>query len=114
MATATETPAKETPRKEAVRAPKNRRSTIKSTTEFSEQVLEQIQTGQRGAIAAVREFVDSADNALPSLGDGSSRSQGVIDSALEMSEQLVQIQYDFIRNVVRSASEALGEPRRTE
>jgi hypothetical protein len=32
----------------------------------------------------------------------------VIDSGLEMAESLVQAQYDFLRNVVRSAGQSLG------
>jgi hypothetical protein len=108
MPTATKTPVKKAPEKAAGKAPKGEGSAIKSTTDLSEQVLEQLQAGQRSAIAAVRKFVDSTDSAVPSLGDGSSRPQEIIDSALEMSEQLVQVQYDFVRNVVHSAGEALG------
>jgi hypothetical protein len=108
MSAATDTPVKRTPEKKAAKTSKDEGSAIRSTTDLPEQVLEQLQKGQRGAIAAVREFVDSADNALPSLSDGSSRPREIIDSALEMSEQLVQVQYDFVRSVVRSTGEALG------
>ncbi len=105
------TPPQRAPQKDAAKAPRDERSTIKKTTELSDQVLEQVQTGQRSAIAAVRKFMDSADNALPSLSDGSSRPQEIIDSALEMSERLVQVQYDFVRNVVHSVGESLGASR---
>jgi len=101
-------PAKKAPQKEAAKARGDEKSVVENTTELSEQVLEQLEAGQRNAIAAVRKFVDSADNALPSLSDGSSRPQEIIDSALEMSEQLVQVQYDFVRKVVHSAGEALN------
>jgi hypothetical protein len=114
MSTASKTPAQKAPQKEAAKASRNRKSGIKSTTDLSEQVLEQLQTGQRNAIAAVRRFVNSADDSLPSLGDGPSRPQELIDSALEMSEQLVQVQYDFVRSVVHSAGETLGGPDRKE
>lgn len=83
-------------------------SAIRKTGELSEQVLEQLETGQRSAIAAVRRFMDSTDSALPSLSGGPSRPQQIVDSALEMSERLVEVQYDFLRNVVHSAGEALG------
>ncbi len=83
-------------------------SKIKKTTELSEQVLEQVQTGQRSAIEAVRKFMASADQALPSRADGPSRRQEIIDSALEMTERLGKAQHDFVRNVVHSAGETLG------
>ncbi len=105
---ATKAPTKKAPQKDAEKALRDRRSGIKKTTDLSEQVLEQLQTGSHSAIAAVRKFIDSTDDALPSLGDGRSRTQEVIDSALEMSERLVEVQYSFVRNVVHSAGEALG------
>jgi hypothetical protein len=107
MPTAQTTPDK--PRqKEAAKARRGGSSTIKKTTDLSEQVLEELQTGQRNAIAAVRKFMDSTDDVMPSLSDGRSRPQEIVDSALEMSERLVQVQYDFVRNVAHSAGEALS------
>ncbi|MGE5282740.1 MAG: hypothetical protein ACM3N0_10550 [Chloroflexota bacterium] len=74
--------------------------------ELSEQVFEQIRDAQESAIEAVRGFMESVDEALP--GESPSRRQDVVDSALRMSEKLVRTQYDFLTNVVRGASEALG------
>jgi hypothetical protein len=96
------------PRKDAAKTSRSESSTLKRTSELSEQVLEQLETGQRNAIEAVRRFIDSSDKALPSLSDGPSRPQEVADSALEMSERLVEVQYDFLRSVVHSAGEVLG------
>jgi hypothetical protein len=107
---AAKTASQEAPQKDAVKASGDRRSAIGRTTDLSVQVLVQLQVGPRSAIAAVRKFVGSADDALPSLSDGSSRPQEVIDSALEMSEKLVQVQYDFVRSVVKSAGNALAGP----
>jgi hypothetical protein len=87
---------------------------IKKTTELSDQVLEQVQTGQRSAIAAVRKFMESVDEALPPHGENPSRRQEVIDSALEMSERLVKTQYDFLATVMHSAGEALGASGKKE
>jgi len=99
-----------TPQRQAAKAHGDPRSAIKKTTDLSEQVLEQLQAGQRSAIAAVRKFADSADETLPAGGDGRSGPQELIDSALELSERLVQVQYDFVRQVVHSAGETLGGP----
>jgi hypothetical protein len=84
------------------------RSRITRTTELSEQVLEQVETGQHRAIEAVRKFMASADRALPPRADGPSRREELIDSALVMTERLGKAQYDFVRNVVHSAGESLG------
>lgn len=81
---------------------------VERTTELSEQVLEQVKGSQKKAIEAVRKFMESVDEALPPHGENPSRRQEVIDSALEMSEKLVQTQYDFLTGVVHSAGEALG------
>jgi CMP-N-acetylneuraminic acid synthetase len=84
------------------------RGAVEKTTELSEQVLEQVKESQESAIAAVRRFMESVDEALPLHGESPSRRQEVIDSALEMSQKLVKTQYDFLTSVVRSAGEALG------
>ena len=81
---------------------------VDRTAELSEQVLEQVKGSQQRAIEAVRKFTEAVDDALPPQSEGHSRRQDVIDSALEMSEKLVETQYDFLTNVVRSAGKALG------
>ena len=78
-------------------------------TELSEQVLESVKTGQQAAVEAVRKFVGTVDQTLPLHSDESSKRQPVIDSALEMADRLVEAQYNFIQNVVRSAGHSLGE-----
>jgi hypothetical protein len=77
-------------------------------TELSEQVFDEIKDGQEQAIEAVRQFMKSVDEAIPHDGDGPSRRQDIVDSALKMSEKLVETQYDFLTKVVRSAGSALG------
>ena len=78
-------------------------------TELSEQTLESVEKGQRAAIEAVRKFVDTVDEKLPSLGDEHpSTRQEIIDAALALSDRLVHTQYGFLREVVDSAGKALG------
>jgi hypothetical protein len=81
---------------------------VDKPTELSEQMLEAVKKGQQGALEAVRTFVDTIDQALPLHGDGPSKRQEVIDSALVMADRLVQSQYDFLSSVIRSAGNALG------
>jgi hypothetical protein len=83
-------------------------------TELSEQVFDEIRDGQEQAIEAVRKFMRSVDEALPHDGEGPSRRQDIVDSALEMSEKLVKTQYEFLTKVVRSAGDALGASGRGE
>ncbi len=56
--------------------------------------------------------MDSVDKALPLHGDGPSRPQEIVDSALEMADRLVSTQYDFLRKVVSSAAKSLDRSSR--
>ena len=100
--------AKSTSREDRVR------SAVSSTTDLSEDVLKSVEGAQRAAIDAVQKFVDTVDRALPPRGQGPSRRQEVVDSALEMADRLVHTQYDFLREVVDSAGKSLGESKRTK
>ena len=85
------------------------KTTVDRTTELSEEVLQSVENGQQTAIEAVRKFVDTVDQALPPHGEGPSRREEIVDSALEMSERLVNTQYDFLRHVVRNAGKSLRD-----
>ena len=72
-------------------------------------MLQSVESGERAAIDAVRKFVDTVDEKLPSLGDEHpSTRQDIIDAALELADRLVHTQYDFLRNVVDSAGKSLS------
>ncbi|HZO60447.1 MAG TPA: hypothetical protein VFB51_12215 [Solirubrobacterales bacterium] len=90
------------------------RGAVSSTTDVSERMLKSVEAGQRSAIDAVQKFVDTVDRALPPRGQGPSRRQEIVDSALEMADRLVHTQYDFLREVVHNAGTSLGETRRTK
>jgi hypothetical protein len=77
--------------------------------DLSEGVLASVEAGQRAALEAVRKFVDTVDEALPSMGEGPSRRESVIDAALEMADKLVTTQYEFLRSVVRTADRSLSK-----
>jgi hypothetical protein len=122
-ATRTRAPAKKTakapatrsrvPAKESTTTPRKatqRNAAVDRTAEMSAEVLKAVEDGQRAAIAAVRKFVDTVDEAIPALGDRPSRRERVIDAALDMADKLVTTQYEFLRSVVRSADRSLGTP----
>jgi hypothetical protein len=87
-----------------------RETAVKRTTELSEEVLQAVEDAQRAAIEALHKFVDAVDHTLPALphGEGPSRRQEFIDSALEMTDRLVHAQYDFARKVVDTAGKSLS------
>jgi hypothetical protein len=86
------------------------RGRVERTTEFSAQVLEQVGVARVSALEAVRGFMESLDRALPLNGDGPSRPQVVIDSALSMSQRMVKAQHDLACGVVRGAWKVLSRP----
>ncbi|MCV7075142.1 hypothetical protein [Mycobacterium szulgai] len=78
---------------------------------LSDEVLKSVESGQRTAIEAVRKFVGAVEESLPGHGDDHpSRRETIVDAALDMADKLVKTQYEFIRSVVSSASEALKKP----
>ena len=46
---------------------------------------------------------------MPLGGDGASRQQEVVDSALEMAERLVRTQYEFLGKVIHSAGDSMRQ-----
>ena len=86
------------------------KSTVDTTARLSQEVAQSVEDSQRAAIDAVHTFVDAIDHTLPALphGEGPSRRQEIIDSALEMADRMVHIQYDFVRKAVDSASTAVS------
>jgi hypothetical protein len=102
----------------AAKAPATRKRTttasrpataVDKTKELSEEVLDSLEKGQRAAIEAVRKFVDTVDHTLPALphGEGPTKRQEIVDSALEMADRLVHAQYELIHKVIDSAGKSL-------
>jgi hypothetical protein len=81
---------------------------VDKTTELSDEVLKSMDAGQRAAIEALRKFVDTVDQKLPHYGEGPSSRQKILDGAMEMAQQLVHTQYDFIRKVIDSTGKTLS------
>jgi hypothetical protein len=94
------------------RPPAARHTTaVDATGKLADEVLESVERGQREAIEAVRKFVDTLDKVLPALphGQGPTKRQEIVDSALVMAERLVHMQYDFIRKVIDSTTKTLSK-----
>ncbi len=100
-------PAKPPARRRRPAAARKPKTAVDRTTDLSEEVLDSVEKGQRAAIEAVRKFIDTVDQALPAGGEGPSRRQEIVDSAMEMADRLVHTQYEFIRKVIDSAGKSL-------
>jgi hypothetical protein len=75
------------------------------------EVLRPLEDGQRAAADAVRRFLDTVEGVMPRR-EGTRDRQEIVDSALEMTERLIQAQYDILRRVVQSAGRTIGESAR--
>lgn len=84
-----------------------RRARAQRAGKVSEDVFQEVEDGQRAAIQAVKQFIDTVDKTLPPRTDGPSPRQTVVDAAMEMADKLVHVQYDFLRKVVRSAGKSI-------
>ena len=74
---------------------------------LSDEVLESVEVGRRAAIEAVRKFVDTVDEVARALVDPA-RRKTIVDAALDLADSLVTTRVEFLRSVVRSASEAVS------
>lgn len=92
----------------------DQKSTVDRTVDLSQDVLKSLEAGQRAAIEAVRKFVETVDEALPTIGGRPSRREAVIDAALELTDKLVTTQYEFLHSVVRDAGRSLSKPSGTK
>ena len=71
-------------------------------------IIDSVEDLERSALEAVRDFVATVNDAFPDLAeDGPRRS--IIDSAFEMTEELVGASNDLARKMVRLTKGALSE-----
>ena len=74
-----------------------------NSDEILQQWLELARTGGRTATGTVRKFADTVDRLVPMDGVGLPKRRELMSAALEMTERLVQSEYDFVRSLVQSA-----------
>jgi hypothetical protein len=84
-------------------------SVVDRTSKLSDDVLKSLEAGQRAAIEAVGQFLLTVEEALSEEVKGASDvPKKITESALEMAQQLVHTQYDFLRQVIDSTSKSLS------
>jgi uncharacterized protein (UPF0297 family) len=81
-------------------------SAAERATGVSEDVIQALEESGRAAIKAVRGFLTSVEEALPQVEGARKVEKQITDSALEMAEQLVQTQSEFLRKVLNSAGKS--------
>jgi hypothetical protein len=75
---------------------------------LSEELLSSIESINQAALDAARKFVDAVEEALPAREEGSSKQRTILGAAVDLADQLVTKQHEFVRSVLRSAQEAAG------
>jgi len=81
-------------------------SAVERATELSEDVIEALEDSGRAAIEAVKGFLTTVQEALPQVEGARKVEKQITDSALEMAEQLVHTQSEFLRKVVSSTGKS--------
>ena len=81
-------------------------SAAERATELSEDVIRALEDSGRAAIDAVKGFLSTVQEALPQVEGARKVEKQITDSALEMADQLVHTQSEFLRRVVTSASKS--------
>lgn len=86
----------------------DKKTVAERAVDVSDEVLQSLEERQRASVEAVRKFASTLDEVIPEFGDPS-RRKTVIDAALDLADNLGTTQYEFLRSVVRNASDAIGK-----
>jgi len=78
---------------------------VSRPSELLDDVRESAKAGQHAAATALREFRQTVDEAIPEAVQPLRTK--IVDAAIDLAERLVAAQYQFNRNLIRSAERAL-------
>ena len=90
------------------------KNVIDRTADLTEAVFKAVEAGQKAAIDAVRKFVETIDKAIPEVGASPAQRQTVIDAALDMADNLVTAQYNFLSSIVRNVDRSVAKTESKE
>jgi hypothetical protein len=79
-----------------------------ASSELLEEVHESAKLGQNAAVDALRKFRETVNEAVPEALQPLRTK--LVDAAIELADKLVTVQYQFNRNLIRSADRVLGSP----
>lgn len=78
------------------------------STDLLDEVRESAKLGQHATAEALRAFCRTVDEAIPEALQ--SLRDKLVDAAVELADKLAVAQYQFNRNLIRSADRALRRP----
>jgi hypothetical protein len=84
-------------------------TTTESKQEDSTRLFDTIEHAETKSLEAVRKFLDTVNDVVPHLGDDDGPRRKVIDSAFEMTEQLVASSTRLAQNILDMTQRALRE-----
>lgn len=82
-------------------------SVASRSTDLLDDVRESAKVGQHAAAEALRIFRQTVDEAIPDAVQPLRTK--IVDAAIELADKLVDAQYQFNRNLIRSADRALSK-----
>ncbi len=82
-------------------------SVASHSTDLLDEVRESAKVGQHAAAEALRIFRQTVDEAIPDAVQPLRTK--IVDAAIELADKLVDAQYQFNRNLIRSADRALSK-----
>ena len=82
---------------------------VERATELSEDMIQALEDGGRTAIQAVSRFLVTVEETLPQVEGARTAEKKITESALEMAQQLVHTQSEFLHKVVDSAGKSLSD-----
>jgi hypothetical protein len=91
-----------------------RNGTMTSTEESGvvERIIESGREAEEFALEAVRKFLDTVNGIFPDLSEDGPRRK-IIDSAFQMTEQVVRTWTQAAEKIVKATGEALAQPKST-
>ncbi|HUK68252.1 MAG TPA: hypothetical protein VLW50_05785 [Streptosporangiaceae bacterium] len=79
-------------------------------SEGASKIIESAREAEESALEAVRKFVDTVDSVFPDVGEDRPRRK-IIDSAFEMTEQLVGSWNQVAEKILKATSDALAQSK---
>ncbi len=84
-------------------------SVVDRTAELSTDVLKSLEDGERSAVDAAGQFVITLEEAWPQRVVGTSDvAKKITASGLEMTDRLIQTEYEFLRKLIDSTAKSLS------
>jgi len=77
-----------------------------------ERIIESGREAEEFALEAVRKFLDTVNGLFPDVSENGPRRK-IIDSAFQMTEQVVRTWTQAAEKIVKATGEALAEPKST-